>query len=86
MKIDLNCNIKKAKVYTKLAFSSKKQNLFQGIVFIAIALRVHFAVYNSILKHSYIYTLPKADCDALILGMCLLTIGVGLVLKSFTNK
>lgn len=86
MKIDLNYSIKKTRVITTLALSSKKQNLAQGIVFIAIALRVHFAVYNSILKHSYIYTLPKADCDALIIGICLLAIGVGLVLKSFTNK
>jgi hypothetical protein len=86
MKINLNYNIKKARVYTKLALSSKKQNLSQGIAFIAISLGFHFSVYKSILNHNHIYTVSSADKDALIIGFGFLIIGVVLVLKSFTNK
>lgn len=88
MKINLNYNIKKAMFYTKLALSSKKQNLFQGIILIVFALAIDFVIYHAVynLAQHHIYTISKQSGIDLIVSLGFFIIGVGLVLKSFTNK
>ena len=88
MKINLQHNIKKARVITKLALSSKKQNLMQGVILIAVALTIDISIYQTVYNFAKIFHIYIGSAFGLDLMISLgfLIVGVGLVLKSFTNK